>query len=426
MPDLSPPIIEPQLLRNAAQRVASRCDRLAEFTDEDQRITRTFCSPAMAGLHAELSSWMRDAKLDCEVDAVGNLIGKETAACCEDVFLIGSHLDTVINAGRFDGVLGVLLGLAVVEVMAEAGIELPFRIHVIGFSEEEGVRYRFPFIGSLGIAGALTASDLSRTDENGITVRTALNTFNRHTTNVASASYVDSSLVGFMEAHIEQATVLEQESLPVGVVTAIAGQTRARIVFDGVAGHAGTVPHDLRKDALAAAAELVLKIETLGSETEGLFATVGRIDAKPGLSNVIAGRAELLLDLRHEFDQVRQTAFSEIESFVDQVAQKRGMTGSIEDFKQSPAVRMDENLTKELSHAVQEVASDVKMMVSGAGHDAMIVSKIAATCLLFIRCHQGISHHPDENVSLDDIEVAINVMVRTVLKSGLQFASASA
>ena len=425
MPDLSPLDIEPQLLRSAAQRVASRCDRLAEFTDEDQRITRTFCSQSMERLHAELSGWMRAAKLDCEVDAVGNLIGRDTAASSEDVFLIGSHLDTVINAGRFDGVLGVLLGLAVAEVVSEAGIKLPFHIHVIGFSEEEGVRYRFPFIGSLGIVGALAESDLDQTDANGVSVRGALDSFGCDSSKVASASYAGSRLVGFMEAHIEQAVVLEQESLPVGVVSSIAGQTRAKIIFDGVAGHAGTVPHDLRQDALAAAAELILKIETLGNETEGLFATVGCIDAKPGLSNVIAGTAELLLDLRHEVDQVRETAFQRIECFVEEIAEKRRMTGRMEDLRHTPAVRMNENLTKELSQAVQEVVSDVKMMVSGAGHDAMILSKITATCLLFIRCHQGISHHPDENVSLDDIEVAINVMVKTILKIGQQCSGTS-
>ncbi|KAA1259529.1 Hydantoin utilization protein C [Rubripirellula obstinata] len=418
MANLTPCDIDSQLLRDAAKRTANRCDRLAEFSDEEGRITRTFCSPAMERLHAELSAWMTAAKLECEVDAVGNLIGKSPATASDEVFLIGSHLDTVINAGRFDGVLGVLLGLAVAEVFNEAKIELPFSLQVIGFSEEEGVRYRFPFIGSRGITGSLPESELDRVDANGSSVRSALDSFGCGCGNLASASYEACRLVGFMEAHIEQAVVLEEASLPVGVVTTIAGQTRARIVFDGVAGHAGTVPHDRRRDALAAAAELILKIESLGQNTDGLFATIGCIDAKPGLSNVIAGTAELRLDLRHEVDPVREAAFDQIQRLVDEIAGHRQLAGRIDNVEHTPAVQMDQELTSELSQSVVEVVSEAKSMVSGAGHDAMILTKLTATCLLFIRCHQGISHHPDETVSLDDIEVAINVMVKTILRVG--------
>ncbi len=414
---LPPFSIDPGPVRAAAQRVADRCDELAGHSDEGpDRLTRVFCSPAMKSAHKQLESWMCDAGMEGELDAAGNLIGKSGNS--KPVFMIGSHLDTVVNAGRFDGMLGVLLGLGVAEVLREcsatSGIELPFDIHVVAFSEEEGVRYQFPFIGSQGIAGCLDPADFDRLDRNSISIRDALREFGCRPEEVDSASYKSRNLIGFMEAHIEQAVVLEEADVPVGVVTAIAGQSRATITFTGMAGHAGTVPHDRRRDALAAAAELVLEIEQLGQQTSGLFATVGDIAARPGLSNVIPGSAELRLDLRHETDSVRDKAFARIESFVLMISESRNV-GSEVVAQHTPAVPMDSRLTEAVQRAVVDAGGEPVSLVSGAGHDAMIMAQVAPSCMLFVRCRDGISHHPDEFVSPDDIQAALGVMVGALI-----------
>ena len=321
MKPFTPQAIDSSLLKAAADRVTLRCDMMARHSETANSLTRTFCSDAMKSAHAELRAWMKAAGMKCRLDAVGNLIGEFHSTqysstqdgprdVPRDVFMIGSHVDTVVNAGKFDGTLGVLLGLGVVEVLKESQFELPFEwpfdIDVAAFSEEEGVRFGFPFIGSLGIAGSFDPADFDRLDKDDITMGDSLKQFGCNPDDLQSASYrsdssdsSDSSdtrernLIGFMEAHIEQSTRLQQSDRPVGVVSAIAGQTRATIVLAGTAGHAGTVLHDQRKDALAAAAKLILDIEELGQTTDGLFATIGSISASPGLSNVICGDVNL-------------------------------------------------------------------------------------------------------------------------------------
>ena len=422
--------VEDSILREAAQRVVDRSDLLACISDSADGLTRTFCSVAMKQTHQQIDEWV-EPTMTTRLDAVGNLIVVDRKANhtnqsnkSKPVFLIGSHLDTVINAGKFDGPLGVLLGLAVMEVVQSAGIELAFDLEVVGFSEEEGVRYKFPFIGSLGIVGELSPQEFDRVDAGGVCLGEALKDFGCDAANLESASYRDGNaggrtVAGFMEAHIEQAIRLQDADVAVGVVTAIAGQTRATIRFTGVAGHAGTVPHDRRHDALAAAAELILAIESIGKKTDDLFATVGNVDVKPGLSNVIPGVSELRLDLRHEFDPVRESAFAEIESTIELIAKSRGVVGKIESVQHTPATPMDQEFVSMAAQSTVETVNNgqpAQMLVSGAGHDAMIMSRIAPSCMLFVRCKDGISHHPDEFVSADDILVTLEVMGRTVIR----------
>lgn len=399
------------ILESAASRVVERCDALAKFSEHPRWITRTFCSPAMAQAHGELRSWMETTGLECRVDAVGNLIGRQDNSS-KQTLMIGSHLDTVINAGRYDGVLGVLLGLAVAEVVHQSKESLPFNLDVVGFSEEEGVRYSFPFVGSLGIVGDLEQADLERGDENSVTMKAALAEFGCDPSQ--SAQYGSSELIGFIEAHIEQADLLQDASVPVGIVSAIAGQTRTAIVIEGTAGHAGTVGHDRRKDALAAAAELILEIEKIGQRTDGLFATVGRISTQPGLSNVISGLTAISLDLRHAQDDVREKAFEEIRSAIQTVQEKRSVVINLRNTQLNPAVPMDAELIKHLAAAVEGAGLPKQMMVSGAGHDAMIMARATGSCMLFVRCRDGVSHHPNEFVSADDVEVALEVLARAV------------
>lgn len=419
--------IDPNLLKESADRVTARCDLMAQHSETPNSLTRTFCSDAMKSAHGELRHWMESAGMDCRLDAVGNLVGhygtgpqRSNSGKQRDVFMIGSHLDTVFNAGKYDGPMGVLLGLGVVEVLKDQQIELPFDIDVVAFSEEEGVRFGFPFIGSLGIAGRFNPGDFDRLDPLGVSMKDALKQFGCDPNDLQSASYRPSlserNLIGFMEAHLEQSTRLEQSGSPVGVVSAIAGQTRATIILAGMSGHAGTVPHDQRRDALAGAAKLILDIEELGQQTEGLFATIGAVSARPGLSNVISGHVELKLDLRHESDTVRKNAFKTIDLMIRELKRTRGISGRIHDEAHSPAVPMDAILSQCLQNAIDESGCAPEPLVSGAGHDTMIMAKAAPSCMLFVRCRDGVSHHPDEFVAPEDIHEALGVMTRAVIK----------
>ena len=415
--------IDQEVLKSVADRIARRCDELAKHTDDAEGLTRTFCSRAMKSAHEELKTWMQATLMDCVLDESGNLIGRYVSPKLvagqnepEQIFMIGSHLDTVVNAGRFDGMLGVLLGVGVVEMLHETNFRLPFQIHVVAFSEEEGVRFRFPFIGSQGVTGTLEQSTLKIADDEGISMWQALKDFGCEPDQIETASYRDKKVIGFMEAHIEQAVTLEEENIPVGIVSAIAGQTRATISIEGHAGHAGTVPHNRRRDALAAAAELILQIETLGQATDGLFATVGNVIASPGLSNVISGLAELRLDLRHESDNERELAFEKIQSILNRISKSRSVTVTLDSVQHSPAVPMDSDLAGHLESAINDIGIEPKTMVSGAGHDAMVMSTLAPSCMLFVRCKNGISHHPDEYVSPKDIRSALEVMVSALIR----------
>ncbi len=409
--------VDRSAIQAAALRAVERCDLLGKVSDVPGNLTRAFCSSAMKRTHESIRGWMRNAGMTCELDSVGNLVGQFVSGPSDrPIFMIGSHLDTVINAGRFDGPLGVILGLAAVEVIRQSDVELNFDLHVVGFSEEEGVRFQFPFIGSLGIVGELEPAALQQRDADGISMEAALSGFCGDAGEIADASYLDRPLAGFMEAHIEQADLLQEADVPVGVVMAIAGQTRAKISLVGQAGHAGTVPHDRRKDSLAAAAELILSIESIGKRTDGLFATVGSIEASPGLSNVISDHAEVRLDLRHQSDRVRDDAFIEIKASIDSIAKSRKIVAQIDSVQHTPATWMDHGLVAHLNEAIHEAGIAVKPMVSGAGHDAMIMARIAPSCMLFVRCRDGVSHHPDEFVSPDDIYVALDVMVHSLIR----------
>ena len=420
--------IDNSLFQSVGNQVAQRCDALSKCSDEPNSLKRTFCSDAMKAAHRQVRAWMESSSMTCRIDATSNLIGSHSAEPPGDgknspVFMIGSPLDTVVNAGRFDGSLGVLLGLGVVEVLRQSGIALPFDIDVVGFSEEEGVRFQFPFIGSLGLSGQFNPGDFARTDDDGVTIREALVGFGCDPDQLTADSYQrgERKLIGFLEAHLEQASHLEQTDAPVGVVSAIAGQTRASIVLEGVSGHAGTVPHHSRRDALAAAAKLILDIEQLGQETEGLFATVGAISALPGLSNVISNQVSLLLDLRHENDAVRRGAIKTIELMIRELKPTRSISGRIHRIEHSPAVPMDGALAEYLTAASQLAQGKSETLVSGAGHDAMVMAKFAPSCMLFVRCRDGISHHPDEFVAPQDICVALEVMTRAVIQFSNSF-----
>jgi allantoate deiminase len=349
---------------------------------------------------------MRRAGLDVRVDAVGNVRGFYPGTEeSRPRFLIGSHIDTVPHAGAFDGVLGVAIGIELVQRLP--GRKLPFGIEVIAFSEEEGVRFGIPFIGSRALVGTLDEQLLETKDASGITVEQAIRDFGLNPDDLANAR-LDGNVAGYLEFHIEQGPVLESLDAPIGIVEAIAGQSRMTFTFVGAANHAGTTPMHLRRDALAAAAEWIVNVEQEARNVPGLVATVGRIEATPGASNGIAGRVVCSLDVRHVNDGARHATQARITQYATQIASKRGISMSHQLLLDQPAVAMDASLTEALARA----GGNAPRLVSGAGHDAMILAAQMPTAMLFLRSPGGISHHPDENVLDADVEVALETGMR--------------
>ncbi len=345
------------------------------------------------------------------VDAVGNLIGHYAGQKPgAKILLLGSHLDTVRNAGKFDGPLGVILGIACVAGLDRQKIRLPFAIEVIGFADEEGVRYQTAYLGSKVLAGCFDAKDLQRKDADGISMAEAIKRFGGNPARLKSARLNPRQLLGYVEAHIEQGPVLEKANLAVGIVTAIAGQSRCKITFTGHAGHAGTTPMKLRQDALCAAAEFVLAAEKIARKTSGLVATVGQIKAEPGASNVIPGEVNLTLDVRHQNDSVRRTAGAALQKIARQIAAARQVEIFWQLVQQTDSVPCSLPLSRLLTNAARKHQSKVIQLASGAGHDAAVMGRITPAAMLFIRCKGGTSHHPDESAKLADIGVALNVL----------------
>jgi allantoate deiminase len=397
-------------IHTLAQEVLARCEVLACHSEEPGRITRPFPSPSMRAVHECLAGWMRTAGLAVRRDAAGNLIGHYPAAAADaPVFLIGSHLDSVPDAGKYDGVLGVLLGLATVQALG--GQRLPFAVDVLGFCEEEGIRFRTPYLGSRAVCGRFDAELLERTDAAGVSLAAALREFGLEPARLPEAAYPPGRVLGYLEAHIEQGPVLESRNLPLGVVEAIAGQSRFGLRFEGKSGHAGTLPMELRRDALTAAAEFIVAVEEYARGFDGLRATVGTLTAAPGAVNVVPGSARLSLDVRHAHDAARERATAALLERAAAIAGRRGLGFHRDRADHYPAVPADVRLTCLLEESARARGHAPLRMVSGAGHDAAVMAGLAPMAMLFIRSPGGVSHHPDETVLPEDVAAALDVMV---------------
>jgi allantoate deiminase len=418
---------------NIARTVMQRIDALAKISEDPNCLTRIFCSPAMRRANALVASWMREAGMQVRSDAIGNIIGHYPAATSQSkienrkskILVLGSHLDTVRNAGKFDGPLGVLVAIACVQQLHETKTRLPFAIEVIGFADEEGVRYQSTYLGSRILAGTFNPKDLKRVDADGISMAEAIRGFGGNPKALASAKLDPKRLLGYVEVHIEQGPVLEKKNLSVGVVTAVAGQTRLRITFTGRAGHAGTTPMNLRRDALCAAAEFVLEVERFAhsrpaTET-GLVATVGQISALPGASNVIPGEVVVSLDVRHAKDSVRGRGIAALKQRAVQIARRRKIRVSVELVQQSGSVACDRKLSSLLAESVRRYQKEAPSLASGAGHDAAAMAVVTAIAMLFVRCKGGISHHPDESVRLQDVRMAVSVTSDLIQRLASEF-----
>jgi len=392
---------------SAANKVIDRCRLLAGFTEEPGGITRKFLSPPMHAVHDEVGSWMKNAGMEVSTDAAGNLRGifRSDKPSAPRLF-IGSHLDTVPNAGAFDGILGVVIGVALVELLE--GRRLPFHLEVVGFSEEEGVRFGVPFLGSLALVGHFSEELLDHRDLGGITVREAIQSYGLDPEKIGEAE-AGPDAMGYVEFHIEQGPVLESLKVPLSVVETIVGQSRLDVLFEGKANHAGTTPMNLRQDALAGAAEWIGAVEREACATNGLVATVGRLEVRPGAGNVIPESAQASLDVRHAYDSIRKNAVSGLLELAEEIAERRDLTVTAELRVDQAAVPMDRQGTSALEAAAIATGHRPNRMNSGAGHDAMILARRMPAAMLFLRSPGGISHHPEEAVLVEDVAAALQV-----------------
>jgi allantoate deiminase len=423
-------------MAHAAQRLTRMLDELALITDEPGKLTRTFLSPAMLRANQVVGAWMQEVGLTVRTDAVGNLIGRlesdvgaslvgargrrQATPLQRKTLLLGSHLDSVRDAGRFDGPLGVLLPIVALAELKRRGVALPFHVEVLGFSEEEGVRFASAYLGSAGYTGRLREADLKFRDAQGVSIRATLEEFNGGKFILPKAAHGKSNLLGYIEVHIEQGPVLEAKQLAVGVVSAIAGQSRFKLTWTGKAGHAGTTPMHLRRDALAGAVEFAAGVEAIGRRTPGLVATIGALTVSPGAANVIPGEVVHTLDVRHAQDSVRRVALMQIGRLATKIAHRRKLQRTWQRTQENAAVTCSPALTAQLARSVQTVQGKSLSLVSGAGHDGVVMSTLTPVAMLFVRCREGLSHHPDEYASPKDLGVALEVMVDFLTRLGAE------
>ncbi len=407
----------------AGTQAIARCDALGAppFSLHDDRLFRPFLSAAHLAARATIAGWMREAGLETRVDAVGNLIGRRTGPSGSRTLLIGSHIDSVENAGRYDGALGVMIGIACAAALV--GRDLPFALEVIAFGDEEGSRFPVSMMCSRAITRPLERAFLDLADRDGVTVREALRQAGHDPDAVPQAARTAGDILAYVEPHIEQGPVLEALALPVGIVTGIAGQLRLVARFTGIAGHAGTTPMHLRRDAMAAAAEAILAVERIcGAGGADLVGTVGRVVPSTGAFNVIAGDVELGIDIRAAVDADRDAAARALRREIADIAHRRGVAVTIETAQTLAASPSDPELVAMLEAAVVAAGATPHRLVSGAGHDAMTVAAIAPTAMLFIRCAGGISHNPAEHATASDADTAIRTLIAFVERLGSQHA----
>jgi allantoate deiminase len=407
--------------RAAGSRLMARLDAFAEFTDEPGRLTRLFLSDAHRRAAAAFVGWCAEAGLEARIDAAGNVVARyEGRRAGAPALLLGSHIDTVRDAGRYDGNYGALAALAVVEDLAARGKRLDHAVEIVAFGDEEGVRYRTTLTGSRALAGDYPEHALDERDAAGVSMRDALEAFGGDPNKAASlrADHV----AAFVEVHIEQGPVLEAEGLPVGVVSAINGATRFEVGVDGVAGHAGATPMALRRDAFAAAAEMALMIERRARDEADLVATVGRIEVWPGAANVIPGHAQFSIDLRAPLDARREASLADVLAGVDAIARQRGVSAAVARTHEAGAFACDPRIIAGLGEAVESLGVPMRLLPSGAGHDTMAIGRFRPAGMLFVRCKGGISHNPQESITVEDCAYGLAALARFVrdFEAGLE------
>ncbi|RZK60305.1 MAG: Zn-dependent hydrolase [Hymenobacter sp.] len=406
------------LVRTA--RILARIEQLAAISEDAEGVTRTFGTPAFVRGRELVQSWFAAAGLATQVDAIGNLRGRRASARpAAKTFVLASHIDTVVNAGKYDGPLGVLLALDLAESIIEQGVALPFNLEIIAFSDEEGVRFHTTYLGSKVLTGAFDPATLQKTDAHGITLAQAIADMggDPRPAALAAAALPPAEWLGYFELHIEQGPVLWENRVPIALVTAVAGQQRVELTWQGMAGHAGTVPMPLRQDALAAAAEFVLAAEAFAlAHGQALVATVGQLRVPNSASNVIPGQVVHSLDLRSPDAGQLAAAYEALHGQAEAIAARRGVVAQWQLVQHTAPVPCDTGLNQVLAQAIAASGHEVVRLVSGAGHDVVPASAVAPATMAFIRCYKGISHNPLENVEAADVAAALAVAERFLLE----------
>lgn len=394
----------------------ARCDALAAISAMTGGVARSYLTPEHARCNALVAEWMREAGLETWQDAAGNSCGRLRAAGSgpRKTLLLASHLDTIRDAGKYDGILGVLLAIESLRRLRESGQLMPFDIDIIGFGDEEGARFGTTLLGSRAVAGSWDPGWFELVDADGVTLRQALTEFGCNPEAIGSASRAQDELLAYLEVHIEQGPVLEDNDQPLGVVPSIAGARRFRVRVSGRAGHAGTVPMNMRQDALVAAASAVHTVERIAGQFE-IVATVGDLRCFPGAPNVIPGDCEFSVDIRAGRDQTRDLAVAALQREIAGQVAERGLSVSWEQTHSAPAVACAGWLQRLLEDSVLELGLTPLSIVSGAGHDAMSLAPVTDVGMLFLRCAGGISHHPAEAVARDDVAAALAALDHTLL-----------
>ncbi|MEV5070429.1 allantoate amidohydrolase [Microbacterium sp. LMI12-1-1.1] len=425
--------IERDRIAAAARRVMARCDELARVSATTGSIERVYLSPEHARVNRLAAEWMREAGLTTRQDAAGNQVGRidpmRPTGPDPDApaLMLGSHLDTVPDAGRFDGIAGVLMALEVVRLLraphtagTASGIALPFALEVVAFSDEEGTRFGKALLGSSAVAGRWDPDWWNLTDADGTTLREAFLEFGLDPGRVGEAARHPAELVGYLEAHIEQGPELDRRGESLAVVSSIASARRFQLVVEGESRHAGGTPYDMRRDALLGASEAALAVERICRAEHHIIGTVGQFEAYPGAVNVVPGEAHLSLDLRGEFDGSRDRVWLEIERELDAIMGRRGLRWAAREVHSAPAVFCDPLLQDVVREGIASTlpadADDPAVIFSRAGHDAMAIGAITGVGMLFLRNPDGISHHPDESVSAGDVARGIQALAEAVLQ----------
>jgi allantoate deiminase len=394
-----------------AEKILQRINELASVSEDKSCVTRTYGTPAFIEGRNKVEQWMKDAGLDTRIDNIGNVRGRLLSKNANaKTFVIASHIDTIINAGKFDGPLGVLMGLDLIEYLLQSKTQLPFHIELAGFCDEEGCRFHTTYLGSKAVAGSFDKSMLTAKDAAGISLEEAIKKNGGDVNSLSKDAIAKNDWLGYFEIHIEQGPVLYEKEIPVGVVTAIAGQRRVEIKFTGEAGHAGTVPMDMRKDALTCAAEFILAAESFGGDNKkDIVATIGKVNIPNSASNVIPGEVILSLDIRSADETILSSSYDKIKKIAEDICTKRNIEIEWNLIQQTKPVTCDDEMNKLLKRSIGIAGFETVELVSGAGHDAVPVSAISPVAMLFVRCFKGISHNPLENVELKDIAAAIKV-----------------
>ena len=398
------------------KEIVHRINELGAISEEPGKLTRIYLSKELRTASDLILGWMREAGMSAHLDAIGNVCGRyegeRPGAPC---LMLGSHYDTVRDAGKWDGPLGVITAIACVADLNRRGKRLPFAIEVVGFADEEGVRFASTLIGSRALAGTFDESALSTRDRDGVSMRDALVQFGLDPDHIGAAARARRELLAYLELHIEQGPVLEAQNLPVGVVTAIAGATRLAARLTGMAGHAGTVPMALRRDALSGAAECIVAIEEFcRTDESGLVGTVGYIQARPGATNVIPGEVSFTIDMRAPTDMHRKRAVADVVRQIEVIAKRRQLALQLDITHENRTAPCAPWLNEQIARAIAAEGLGVFELPSGAGHDGMAMIDIADVGMIFVRCRGGISHHPDEHVDLADADAGARVLLRVI------------